>query len=309
MAFKIIPKIKASQIEDRSLDTTFLKKYYKSLQPLLIKKTSPELKTDYFFCIDFAGDEHLLVMGNQTTAYKKVFKEAGKGKNGFDKANISIGSCFVLDENGKNILCIEANSSMSKGKKPLILKALKKMARAYFKQMSEVRWIDGPLMQDANDDEAVESANDGEGDNEGSSASGEQPEPLVKKDEIVNRTKELQKGIEKLKNDIIPRFKKRETSDRDAAFVKALRKAGLLFISKLSQTDETTSQKFADQKDKLEKVLPKWMELESKISEQKSKSEATAALKKELKGAVERMNTTRGEIKKLLKRVKLKQLV
>jgi len=243
-------------------------------------------------------------MGKQTAAYKKVFKAAGKGKDGFDKANISIGTCYILNENGANILCIHANSSMSKGKKPIVLKALKKMMRGSMKKIKEVRWMDGAVVVDATNDKKVESAKS-DSDKDSSATGGE---PLVKKDEIVKRTKELIKGIQKLKQDIMPRYKKRETTDRDAAFVKALRKAGLMYMSKLTQTDEATSKKFNSQKEQLEKGLPQWKELEAKILSQKSKAEATAELKKELKGAVSRMNQTRKEIKELLKRVKLKSL-
>lgn len=307
MSFKIIPKIRPENIQNRDLDAGFLSKYYKLLQQSLLKKTTPENATDYFFCKDFSGDSNLLVMGTQTAAYKKVFKAAGKGKDGFDKANISIGTCYILNEDGANILCIHANSSMSKGKKPIILKALKKMARGSMKKIKEVRWMDAAVVVDATDDKKVESAkSDTDKSEKAAAAAG--GEPLVKKDEIVKRTKELIKGIQKLKKDIIPRYKKRETTDRDAAFVKALRKAGLMYMSKLTQTDEATSKKFNSQKKQLEKGLPQWKELEAKILSQKSKSEATATLKKELKSAVNRMNQTRKEVKELLKRVNLKAL-
>jgi len=73
VAFKIIPKINPTEIQDRSLDIGFLGKYYKQLQQLLIQKTTAETPTDYFFCEEFSGGEDLLVMGDQTMAYQKVF--------------------------------------------------------------------------------------------------------------------------------------------------------------------------------------------------------------------------------------------
>ena len=126
MAFKIVQKIKPAQIQDKTLDPAFLKKYYKQLQQLLIKKTDQENPTGYFFCVDYSGDDNLLIMGKQTPAYLKIFRAAGKGKDGFDKKKVSIGNCFILDEKGKKVLCLMPNPSLAKGKKQLVLKALKK---------------------------------------------------------------------------------------------------------------------------------------------------------------------------------------
>ena len=96
MAFKISPKFKVGDIKSKSLDMAFVGKYYKAVQQTLIKRTSVEDPTDYFFCQDFTGGEPLLVFGTPTAGHKKFFKDAGKGKEGFDKSQISAGSCFVL---------------------------------------------------------------------------------------------------------------------------------------------------------------------------------------------------------------------
>ncbi len=316
MAFKIIQKIKPDQIQDKTLDTGFLKKYYKQLQQLLVKKTSPKNPTGYFFCHEFSGKEDLLIMGKQSPAYLKVFRAAGKGKDGFDKKKVSIGNCFILIENNKKILCLLPNPSLAKGKKMTVLKAMKKLRKSSMKQIADIRWLDAPLKMDAEEDSGEEAAQpqpkkQDSGDSKGgggSASKDEGNEPLVSKDEIVKRTKELQKGIAKLKNDIVPRFKKKETTPRDAAFVKALRKAGNLLIGKLMQADPKVSAKFSSQKEQLKKGMPQWEKLETQILGQKTKAEATDSIKKELRGAVKRMNETRNQIKELLKKVNFKAL-
>ena len=180
------------------------------------------------------------------------------------------------------------------------------------KKISEIRWLDAPLKMDSEEDsgeEAAQPKQENTGHSQGgSSVKDKGNEPLVSKDEIVKRTKELQKGIAKLKNDIVPRFKKKETTPRDAAFVKALRKAGNLLIGKLMQTDPKVSAKFSSQKEQLKKGMPQWEKLEKQILGQKAKSEATDSIKKELRGAVKRMNETRNQIKELLKKVNFKAL-
>lgn len=310
MAFKIIPKINPTEIQDRSLDIGFLGKYYKQLQQLLIQKTNAETPTEYFFCEEFSGGEDLLVMGDQTMAYQKIFRAAGKGLDGFDKGKISCGTCFILEEKGAKILCIQANPSRGKGKEQAVIKALTKLKKAHMKQIAEVRWINGPVMADAEDDEQLESVADaGNAANAASKEkAGNSEAPVVTQEEIVKRTKDLQKGIEMLKKDIMPRFKNKEMTERDVAFVKALRKAGHLFLTKLSQTELEVSKKFASQKDLLEKGLPQWKELEEKLINQKGKAEANETLKKSLQETVNKMNATRKEIQEILKRVNLKSM-
>lgn len=305
MAFEIIKKFKPDKIKNRNLDTGFLDKYYKNLQQLLIQKTNLTSKTDYFFCEDFAVGEHLLVLGNQTENHKKVFKNAGKGKDGFDKTKISMGTCFILDEKGKKILCIEANTTLAKGKKNDVMKALNKMRRAHMKQINDVRWLTSPLMANAQDPSVIEVVEE----EQTSTGSNNSDQPVViNKGEIVQKAKNLKKGIQKLVKDVIPRFKKREATTNDAAFVKALRKAGLLFLTNLTQTEPGLDEKFSSHKEILENSLPQWKTLESRIHSQKTKKETTAAQKQSLKKVVDQMNVTRAEIKTILKRINLKKL-
>jgi hypothetical protein len=117
VAFKIIQKIKPDQIQDKTLDTAFLKKYYRQLQKMLVLKTSPDNPTGYFFCADYSEGEDLLIMGNQTPSYLKVFRAAGKGKDGFDKASVSIGNCFVLVEGTKKNTLHYAQPFFGEGQK------------------------------------------------------------------------------------------------------------------------------------------------------------------------------------------------
>ncbi|BDS09356.1 hypothetical protein [Aureispira anguillae] len=311
MAFKITLKLKAEQIKNRSIDVSFLDKYYKGLQQLLIQNTNVETTTDYFFCENFMDGKDLLVMGDQTEGHKKVFKAAGKGNEGFDKSKISMGSCFILEEKDKKILCIQANNSLAKGKKAPILKALKKMQRSFMKQIHEVRWLNAPLMVDAQDPSKVESATPAaaaaaaaESANDTTTAQA----PQISTDEVVKKAKDIKRGLEKLVNDVIPRYKKRHATANDAAFVNALRKAGLIFLTNLTQTDAATSKKFASQKKILEKGIPKWKKLETAIHSQKTRNETSAAIKQSLHKVVKRMNETRSEIKEILKRVDLKTL-
>jgi hypothetical protein len=298
MAFKIIPKIKVESIQDRSLDMGLMKKYYKQVQQPLIKKATPETPTDYFFCANFSGTDNLFVFGTQTTKYKTSFKAIGKGGDGFDKSGVSIGKCFVMEEDDKKILCIQHDSTKSKGKKELIMKSFRKMLRTSLKQFKEVRWMDKGAITAATGGGKVEVA--GGGSTAGGGA--EQAAPVVSKDEIEKRGKQLEQGIKKLKDDIIPRFKKKETDPKDADFLKALRKAASVWLAKLAQTDSKTAEKAASQQKQLEGALPKWKKLEARLA----KSKTNGGGRKEIRDAIKLMNEKRAKIKALLKKVDLK---
>ena len=314
MTFQIKKVFKPDQIKSRNLDTKILGMYYKTLQQLLIEKTSVEQTTDYFFCEDYALDKHLFIAGMPTAGHKKVFKGAAKGEEGFDKSKVSIGSCFVLNEDGKNILCLYPNITLSKGKKKTVLTTLRKIQRSSWKQIKEVRWLMSPLVVDAQDESKVESAagasepgTTGTGTTKtGTAGAGETPK--VSKEDVISKAKELKRGIKKLVKDVMPRYKKRETTENDAAFVKALRKAGHLFLAQLPLTDAKTREQFSSQKKTLESGLPQWKELESRIHSQTDKVASNAALKKSLLEVVEKMKASRSEIKTILKRVNLKTL-
>lgn len=297
MAFKIIPKIKAEKVQDRSLDMGLMKKYYKQVQQPLLKKTTPETPTDYFFCANFSGTDNLFIFGTQKSGYKKTFKEIGKGGHGFDKNGVSIGKCFALEEEDKKILCIQPDRAKSKGKKEVILKAFRKILRSSLKSFDEVRWMDKGVISSATEGGKVEAAGAEQ------SATGEaQVPPVVSKDEIEKRGKQLQQGIKKLKEDIIPRFKKKETNPKDAEFLKALRKAASVWLAKLAQTDSKTAEQASSQSQQLEGALPKWKNLEARIVNNKSKGERV----KGLRSTIKRMNKKRARINKLLKKVDLK---
>lgn len=306
MAFQIKKKFKADKIKSRNLSTKILPLYYKELQQNLIKSTNVETTTPYFFCADYTGGEPLLIMGIPDAGQTLLIREAGKGKHGFDKANISIGSCFILKEGKNNVLCLYPNTSASKGKKKDVIFALKKIQRAAWKKISEVRWLTSPLMVNAEDSSKVEQVVDNTGD---STANPEKEESVkVSKKEVVDKAKNIKRGIEKLVKDVMPRYKKRETTDKDAAFVKALRKEGHLFLAQLPLTDDETKEQLSSQQQALESNLPKWKDLEGRIRSQKNKAESTAELKKSLLTVIEKMKTKRNEIKSILKRVNLKKL-
>ena len=156
-------------------------------------------------------------------------------------------------------------------------------------------------MVDSQDSSKVESVVD-------DAASAKAQTVQVPIEEVVTKAKNLKRGIEKLVKDVMPRYKKRETTGNDAAFVKALRKTGHLFLAQLPLTDEKTRNRFSSQKKILESGLPQWKELEARIHSQKNKGESTAVLKASLLEVVEKMNTNRTEIKTILKRVNLKKL-
>lgn len=130
----------------------------------------------------------------------------------------------------------------------------------------------------------------------------------VKVDEIVKRTKDIKKALSMLKNDIMPRYKKRETTARDASFVNALIKAGNLYITKLNLAEDKVVQKFNDQKNQISKGLPQWELLAKKIEENKEGNGKDTSLRTELKKSIQQINTYRDEIKEILKRVKLASL-
>ncbi len=303
MAFKIIPKIKADKLQDRSLDIKMMDKYYKAVQKVIIQKTSPEVPTDYYWCNDYAEGDSVFVFGTHNPTFKKVFKETAKGQHGFEKTNISIGECFALKENEQLILCVRHNATQSKGKTAELLRAFKKLLRKQFKGFADVRLIEGALVADA----------DGKGHTEvepeptttassTTATGGVDVPPVVSREEIEKRGKQLQEGIKKLKNDVVPRFKKNETGKQDAAFVQALRKAASVWLAKLAQADSDTASKASDQQEKLQRVLPQWQDLENRIANNKTKSDS----RKARRATVKEMNQKRKRIKQLLKKVDLK---
>lgn len=301
MAFQLSKKFKADQIKNRSLDTKILIKHYKDAGQLLIDSTTIEQTTNFFFCSEFAASEHLLVIGTPSAAQKLVFRAAAKGEDGFDKKKISIGTCFILEEEGKKVLCFFPNKSLSKGKKKDFLAAVKKIHQRYWGLIDKIRWLTAPIMVE--DSSKVETTEEKEEEKPGTTQTVQVP-----KEEVIEKAKNLKRGIEKLVKDVMPRYKKRETTPNDAAFVKALRKAGHLFLAQLPLTDEKTRAYFSTQKQTLESGLPQWKELETRIHSQKNKVESTAALKASLLGVIEKMKVNRTEIKTILKRVNLKQL-
>jgi hypothetical protein len=304
VAFQIKKKFKADKIKSRNLDTKTLPLYYKELQQNLIKSTNVETKTPYFFCADYTAGEPLLIIGEPDAGQSLLIKAAGKGKDGFDKAQISIGSCFILKEDKKNILCLYPNTNASKGKKKDVIAALKKIQRTAWKQIKEVRWLTSPLMVNVEDPSKVESVVD----TTSSSGSSNEETVQVPQKDVVKKAKDIKRGIKKLVKDVMPRYKKRETTSKDAAFVKALRKEGHLLLAQLPLTDKETRDLLSSQKEALEANLPKWKDLEGRIRSQKGKAESTAELKKSLLTVIKKMKAKRNEIKTLLKRVNFKEL-
>lgn len=301
MAFQLSKKFKADQIKSRNLDTTILVKHYKEIEQQLLDSTTVGKATDFLFCKEYAADQHLLAIGTPSAAQKLVFKAAAKGEEGFEKTNIVIGSCFILDTDGKKVLCFHPNKSLSKGKKKDFIPVLKKIQQRYWGQIHKIRWLTAPIIVDSQDSSKVETVLD-----KGESVTKQSAQ--VSKEDIVEKAKNLKRGIDKLVKDVMPRYKKRETSSNDAAFVKALRKAGHLFLAQLPLTDEKTRNYFSSQKQTLESGLPQWKELESRIHSQKNKVEGTAVLKASLLEVIEKMKMNRTEIKTILKRVNLKEL-
>lgn len=321
MAFKIIPKIKPAKIQDRSLDVKFLDKYYKQLQLQLIKLTGPENQVPYFFCDEFSDGKPLLVMGTQTAAYKNIFKAAGKGKDGFDKTKVSIGTCYVKDEDGGKVLCICPNMTLGKGKKMAVVKALTKIKRSAMKRIKDIRWMTSAEAAAGEETEEKESKGESSRDTTGNkdqqkegqqtstgTGEGSKEEERTDPKELNKSLGDIKKGVERLQKDVMPRYKEKAATKKDAAFVKALRKAALLFLAKLARASEKVNEKLAKQKSDLERGIPQWEELEKRIGSQKTQSQENETLKKSLQEAVNRMNEYRTNIKKLLEQVDLKSL-
>ncbi len=318
-------------------------KYYKAVQQPLLRKTSLEEPVDFFFCQDFGTGEPLLLFGTPTPAHKKVFREAGKGKNDFDKSQIAIGTCFVLKEDNDRILCLQPETSLGKAKQAPSMKILNKLRRASMKKFAEIRWLTAPMTETATDEEGTAAettgtetadnlsneqstenntqetaTNNGEtatgrtttgaatANTGGSSTGGTDDAPMVPREDVVKRAQELQKGIDKLKDDLMPRYKEQQTTPRDGAFVKALTKAALIFLTKLTQTDAATKEEFSTNKEYLDVALPQWKELERRLSTRKANEETRDGLKAAIEEAVQKMNEMRKEVKTLLKRVDLK---
>lgn len=309
MAFKIIQKIKPREIEEKSLDMLMMPKYYKMLQKKLIQLTNAQTTASYFFAGDFVEGENLLIVGNQTPAYKKIFRAAGKGKIGFDKTKVSIGLCYIEGSNGKFTLNIVPNNSMAKGKKMFVIKSLRKHCKRYMKSIHAIAWLD-QIADGQASDELDQNSSENTVDQSASidnkeSASKQTISYAVKADEIVKRTKDIKKALEMLQKDIMPRYKQGESTERDQSFVNALIKAANLFLTKLSLADPAVAEKFSTQKQKIEEGLTQWEILAKRLLEKKNKSSANEALKADLKKTVQIINNYRNEIKEILKRVDL----
>ena len=331
MAFNISPKIKAGEIKSKSLDFAFVGKYYKAIQATLSVKTSVENPTAYFFHQNFLNGEPLLVFGKPTAAHKKVFLEAGKSN---EKDLISIGTCFVLKENNQKILCLQPNPSLGKAKEKPSMKVLNKMTRTSLKQFAAVRWLNAPMMVGA--DGEVGEVTEGENSNtgtesmpntdQGNSSTGSNPQEnntttrstqqeaptgttaVVSRAHITKRSDELQRGIDKLNNDIMPRFKQQDTMPTDRDFITALRKAILIFLNKLGQTDEDTKSEFSSKKSYLNQLLPQLKELEKRLNDPQGTQKEREALQQKLQVEVNKMNGIHDQIRSILQRIDLKTL-
>lgn len=309
MAFKIIQKIKPRAIEEKSLDMLMMPKYYKMVQNKLIRLTNAQTTTSYFFAGDFVEGENLLIVGNQTPAYKKIFRLAGKGQIGFDKTKVSIGLCYIEGTNGKFTLNIIPNRSMAKGKKMFVIKTLRKHLKRYMKSIQAVAWLDqipdGQVTDEQNKSSSENTAAQPTYSSERESDNKQTISYAVKTDEIVKRTKDIKKALEMLQKDIMPRYKQGESTERDQSFVNALIKAANLYLTKLSLADPAVTEKFSTQKLKIEQGLTQWKMLAKRLLENKNKSSSNAVLKADLKKSVQKINNYRNEIKEILKRVDL----
>lgn len=302
MAFNILTtKFKADKIINRTLDTSFLDLYYRKLPELLIEKTNVETPTDYFFCQDFANGKDLLILGSPNTKHKKIFKSAGKGKEGFDAAKISIGTCFFLQEKNKKVLCFRPNKAISSGKKSVLFPALNKIRRTYMSIFNEFTWIISPLPVHAKV-EVVQDKKTSKTNNETSGF------VEIDKNKITKEAKNLEKGIRKFKKETISRYKKGQTTTNDVAFTEVLIKTASLFLTELTQTDPDFSKQFSSLKKALPKNISQWKKILSSIQYRKKKKETFEAKKQLLKKVVDQMNTNRTEIKNILKRVNLKKI-
>ena len=307
MAIKITKRIKPEDIRDKSVDLPLLKKYYKMVQQQVIKKTTPDNKTDYFMCLDFVEGEPILIIGTHAPAYKRIFREAAKGKHGFLKTNVSIGSCYFYEEEGKKLLCIEHNASLSKGKPNLIQKALKKMQRRMLKGFTEVRWMTkgettgAPLNEN---DTSAEKETNTSSDSGASSAGQAASSFTVSTDELITRFNQLQQGVNKFKNDVIPKYKKGLATPKDGKFIEALIKAGQVIVTKYTQVDPKESSSFGSQIDKLKEAIEKWSDIHQRIIEGKKPLDVSD----DIKQVIQSMNQKRNRIKELLKEVNLSSL-
>ena len=311
MSIKITKRIKPEDIRDKTVELSLLKKYYKMVQQQVIKKTSPDAKTDYFMCMDFVDGEPILIIGTHSPAYKRIFREAAKGKHGFIKTNVSIGSCYFFEEEGKKLLCVEHNASLSKGKPNLIQKALKKMQRRMLKGFTEVRWMtkgdtlgEADTEQSETTDQDTSSGTTETNESAGSATVDQSAAFAVSTDELITRFNQLQQGVNKFKNDVIPKYKKGLATPKDGKFIEALMKAGQVIITKYTQVDPKESNSFRSQIDKLKEAIEKWSEIHQRIIEGKKPMDVTEDVKK----VIQSMNDKRNRIKELLKEVNLSSL-
>ena len=125
MSIRLSPKITLEDFRQRSIESSFLKKYYKSLQDPIKKKASQEAPISYFLSLDFKDGLPILLVGKPTPAFKKDFLAAAKGQKGFAKKNVSVGKCFIKP-NAKGKACLYLQHAKGSIKKDPATKALKK---------------------------------------------------------------------------------------------------------------------------------------------------------------------------------------
>lgn len=307
MSIKISPKIKVEDFKQKKLAASFMKKYYKALQGPLTKKVSPEQPADYFFDLDYNEGNAIILVGKHNAKFKPDFLAATKGLNGFTKTNISVGKCFIKN-NDKGKPCLFLQHARGSAKKDRTEKLLKKYIIKHMPKIADVQFLT----------QAVVENNDGELENakEETTKVATGTSPKEDKQDIAKAIEGLADSYKKLEVDvkkwlgIKDRYKKRQSTPKDAQELKKLRKDSVAFSEAFDKAPEhkekTRFQKPVEQLNEKQSI---WKKIEENIHKiLKNKGQKTTD-PQQIQKVVSRMNTRKVELQKLLQEVDLDALL
>lgn len=301
MSIKISPKIKVEDFKQKKLAVPFMKKYYKDLQGPLTKKVSPEQPADYFFDLDYNDGSPIILVGKHNAKFKPDFLAATKGLNGFTKTNVSIGKCFIK-ENEKGQPCLFLQHIKGAAKKARTEKLLRKFVLRHMPKVTDVQFLTQAVIENADDE--LENVQE------------ETSTPKEEKQDIVKIIEDLADGYKKLEVDvkkwqgIKERYKKRQSTPKDAQELKELRKNSVAFSQAYDKAPEhKEKRRFQKPIEQLNEKQSVWKKIEEniyKILKNKGQNTTDPQL---IKKVVSRMNTRKIELQKLLQEVDLDALL
>lgn len=306
MSIKISPKIKVEDFKQKKLEGSFMKKYYKELQGPLTKKVSPEQPVDYFFDLDYNDGTPIILVGKHNAKFKPDFLAATKGLNGFTKTNVSVGKCFIK-ENKKGQPCLFLQHVKGAAKKARTEKLLRKFVLRHMPKVADVQFLTQAVVENA----------DGELENvQENTTAPKENAPKEEKQDVAKIIGDLADGYKKLETDvkkwlgIKDRYKKRQSTPKDAQELNKLRKDSVAFSQAYEKAPEhKEKRRFQKPVEQLNEKQAVWKKIEENIYKTLKNKGQNTTDPQQIKKVVSRMNTRKIELQKLLQEVDLDALL